>query len=146
MIIRIAGENDLSDVLALYSEIENDDKQTLTTEEAKTIFDKMRSYPDYHVYVAQIGDKIVGTFALAIMDNLAHMGRKSGLIEDVVVSQAFQRQGIGKEMMKFAIEMCKEKSCYKVSLSSNLKRQNAHKFYEDIGFMIHGYSFLMELE
>ena len=146
MIIRIATDEDLPGILELYSQPELDNKQVLDKNEAKTIFDKMKLYPDYHVYVAEIDGKIVGTFALAIMDNLAHMGSKSGLVEDVVVSQQLQGQGIGKQMMKFAVEICKEKSCYKVCLSSNLKRQNAHKFYESIGFKIHGYSFLMELE
>jgi GNAT superfamily N-acetyltransferase len=123
-----------------------DNNQVLDITEAKMIFDKMKLYPDYHVYVAEIDGIIVGTFALVILDNLAHMGSKSGLIEDVVVAQASHGQGIGKQMMRFAIETCKEKSCYKVCLSSNLKRLNAHKFYEEIGFKIHGYSFSMELE
>lgn len=146
MKIRIAEEKDLPKILELYSQPAMDDKQVLEINEARTIFNKMKSYPDYHIYVAEMDDKIVGTFALAIMDNLAHMGSKSGLIEDVVVSQSLQDQGIGKQMMKYAIGLCKEKSCYKVCLSSNLKRQNAHKFYENIGFKIHGYSFLMELD
>jgi len=106
----------------------------------------MKSYPDYQVYVAEIDGEIVGTYALAIMDNLAHKGSKSGLIEDVVVSQAYQRQGIGRKMMEYAIETCKGKSCYKVLLSSNLKRENAHSFYNSLGFKKHGYSFTMELE
>jgi GNAT superfamily N-acetyltransferase len=146
MIIRIAAENDLPGILELYAQPELDDEQILDINEAKAIFDKMKKYPDYHVYVAEIDGKIVGTFALAIMDNLAHMGSKSGLIEDVAVLESLQGQGIGKQMMNFAINICKEKSCYKVCLSSNLKRQNAHKFYESIGFKIHGYSFLMELQ
>lgn len=146
MIIRIASEKDLPEILELYSQPDMDNKQILGIEEAKIIFNKMTLYPDYHVYVADIDGKIVGTFALAIMDNLAHVGSKSGLVEDVVVSQSLQGQGIGKQMMKYAIELCKENSCYKVSLSSNLKRQNAHSFYESIGFKIHGYSFSMELE
>ena len=146
MLIRIAVDEDLSDILELYSQPDIDNKQVLDINEAKAIFNKMKLYPDYHVYVAEIDGKIVGTFALAIMDNLAHMGSKSGLIEHVVVSQPLQGQGIGKQMMKFAIEICKEKSCYKACLSSNLKRKDAHRFYENIGFKIHGYSFLMELE
>lgn len=48
-------------------------------------------------------------------------------------------------MMKYAIEYCKKYGCYKVSLSSNLKREKAHHFYESLGFRIHGYSFLLEL-
>ena len=146
MIIRIATNEDLPEVLNLYSHPEIDDGHVLELKEAKSIFEKMKSYPDYNIYVAEIDNQIVGTFALAIMDNLAHMGAKSGLIEDVVVSQSFERQGIGKKMMEFAIELCKEKSCYKVCLSSNLKRQNAHKFYDSIGFKVHGYSYLTELK
>ena len=144
MIIRIAEEKDLPEILALYLQIE-DDSQVLSIEEAKTIYNKMSSYPDYNIYVAENDGLIIGTFALAIMDNLAHMGGKSGLIEDVVVAQSFQGKGIGKQMMKHAIEICKEKSCYKACLSSNLKRHGAHKFYESIGFKIHGYSFKTEL-
>ena len=146
MIIRAADEKDLPEILALYAQPDMGNGHVLKIEEAKTIFNRMSQYPDYDVYVAEINNKIVGTFALAIMDNLAHMGSKSGLIEDVVVSLKCQGQGIGKHMMKYAIELCRKKSCYKVSLSSNIKRENSHKFYEGIGFKKHGYSFLMELE
>ena len=146
MLIRKALDNDLFNILELYSQPDIDNDQVLDLNNAKTIFDRMKLYPDYNIYVAEIDNKIVGTFALAIMDNLAHMGSKSGLIEDVVVLHSLQGKGIGKKMMQFAIETCKEKLCYKVCLSSNLKRENAHIFYERIGFKKHGYSFLMELE
>ncbi len=42
--------------------------------------------------------------------------------------------GIGKEIMIKAIEIAKTKNCYKVVLLSNIKRIEAHKFYESIGF------------
>ena len=146
MIIREATEEDLPGILELYSHPEIDNGIVLDLKDAKQIFEKMKSYPDYHIYVAETDNKMAGTFALAILDNIAHMGAKSGLIEDVVVSLDFQRQGIGKKMMEFAIELCREKSCYKVCLSGNLKRKNSHKFYENIGFKIHGYSFLTEVK
>ena len=146
LLIRTAGEKDLPDVLRLYAQSDMDNGQVLALPDAKIILNRMKSYPDYRVYVAEINGEIVGTYALAIMDNLAHMGSKSGLVEDVVVSQMHQRQGIGKQMMRYAIETCKEKSCYKVCLSSNLRRENAHEFYDSIGFKKHGYSYLMELE
>jgi GNAT superfamily N-acetyltransferase len=144
MIIRVAREEDLPEILKLYSQIDNE--QDLALDDAKAIFNRIRSYPDYHVYVALVDGLIIGTFALAIMDNLAHLGSKSGLIEDVVVSESFRGQRIGRQMMTYAIKICKEKQCYKVCLSSNLKRHNAHKFYENLGFRIHGYSFLMDLD
>jgi hypothetical protein len=39
----------------------------------------------------------------------------------------------------------KEKGCYKMTLSSNLKRESAHAFYDSLGFKKHGFSFLVEL-
>ena len=145
MNIRTATESDLPDILGLYSQPDMDNGKVLTLDGAKEIFSKMNTYPDYSVYVAELDGKVVGTYALAIMDNLAHMGSKAGLIEDVVVSQSHQRQGIGKKMMEHAVEVCKSKSCYKAVLSSNVKRNNAHEFYKNLGFKIHGYSFLVEL-
>ena len=141
--IREAVEADLPSILALYSEV--GDVQVLSTDQAHAIIERMKTYPDYHVYVATIEGAIVGTFALLIMDNLAHLGAPSGVVEDVVVSAERQGQGIGKQMMQFAMERCRERCCYKMALSSNLKRDAAHRFYDSLGFERHGYSFRMIL-
>ena len=36
--------------------------------------------------------------------------------------------------------------CYKVTLSSGLKRSGAHAFYESMGFRCHGFSYLLSLD
>jgi GNAT superfamily N-acetyltransferase len=142
--IRKAVENDLSSILLLYNpDIDNGD--TLDLPSAKNVFNRIMKYPNYNVYVAMIDQDIVGTFELLIMDNLAHHGAKSGLVEDIIVSSHLRDQGIGKQMMKFAMEECKKAGCYKLTLSSNRKRQFAHKFYEGLGFQKHGYSFQIDL-
>jgi GNAT superfamily N-acetyltransferase len=122
-----------------------DDGKVLPTKQAQGILARIRSYPEYRIYVAKTGDRIVGTFALLIMDNLAHMGAPSAVVEDVVVQPDRQGKGIGKQMMQFAIRRCKEIGCYKLSLSSNLKRDVAHRFYESLGFRRHGYSYFVKL-
>jgi GNAT superfamily N-acetyltransferase len=91
------------------------------------------------------GESVVGMFALLVMENLGHLGASSGVIEDVVVNTSWRRKGIGKQMLQFAIERCKEANCYKLTLSSNIKRKYAHSFYESLGFDIHGYSFKIEI-
>jgi len=53
-------------------------------------------------------------------------------------------QGIGTAMMQFAMEECRKAGCYKLSLSSNLQREAAHRFYEGLGFKKHGFSFVVE--
>jgi len=142
--IRAATDADLASILALYVEVE-DNGRVLSIEQARSILARMKSYPDYKVYVAMLGRSIVGTFALLIMDNLAHMGAPSGVVEDVVVRTDWRGKGVGKQMMRFAMDRCRERGCYKLALSSNLKREAAHRFYDGLGFQRHGYSFVVEL-
>ena len=144
-LIREADEADLPAVLRIYGQPGLDDGQVLGAEEARARFRVFRRYPNYRLYVVQVDEQIVGTFALLIMDNLAHRGAPSGLVEDVAVLPDRQGKGVGKAMMRFAIERCREAGCYKMALSSNLKREPAHAFYEALGFRKHGYSFVVEL-
>jgi len=138
---RAASKADLPDILRLHAQPEMDDGKVLSVTEAEQGLDRIARYPDYKLYVAIRDDHIVGTFALLIMDNLGHQGAPSGVIEDVVVDPQYQGQGIGKAMVQYALGVCGEKGCYKVALSSNLKRERAHAFYESLGFERHGYSF-----
>lgn len=138
---RPASQADLSAILRLYAQPALDDGNVLALPDAVRIFERILSYPDYRLYVALMEDQIVGTFAMLIMDNLAHLGAPSAVVEDVAVDPAYQGRGIGKQMMRYACELAGEKGCYKLVLSSNLVRERAHAFYESLGFERHGYSF-----
>ena len=144
--IRAADSGDLPGVLALYAQPGMDDGRILSIGEAERLFARFSRYPDYTLYVAEQAGRIVGSFALLIMDNLGHLGAPSAIVEDVVVEPALQGQGIGRAMMDFAVARAREKRCYKMVLSSNAKRERAHAFYERLGFERHGYSFRLMLE
>lgn len=146
MKIRRAMETDIPAILALYAQLEQDRESTVSLSEAVEIFRRMESYSNYHIYIAEQQGEALGAFSLAIMDNLAHFGAKSGLIEDVVVDEKHRGKGIGKKMMQYAMDLCKKGSCYKACLSSNIKRESAHDFYESLGFQKHGYSFQIKLD
>lgn len=140
---RKAVKADIPAILKLYSQPEIDKGATLSPAAAEKLFEKITGYPDYCHYVAETEKGIIGTFALLIMDNLGHMGAPSAIVEDVAVAPEHQGLGVGKRMMKYALDKSAEKNCYKLTLSSNLKRKSAHKFYESLGFERHGYSFLL---
>jgi GNAT superfamily N-acetyltransferase len=146
VVVRAATAADIPGVLALYAQPDLDDGKVLPVAEAVALFERFARYPDYTLYVAEQDDKVVGTFALLVMDNLGHLGSPSGIVEDVVVAPARQSGGIGRTMMQFAMERCREKDCYKLVLSSNAKRERAHAFYEQLGFERHGFSFRVNLE
>lgn len=143
--IRKAIEADLPAILTLYSQPDLDDGVTLPLSQAQAFFEDMHRYPNYSLYVAELGGAVVGTFALLIMDNLLHLGRPSGIVEAVAVNPECQGQGVGKAMMQFAMEQCRQDNCYKLALTTNLKRKNAHAFYKSLGFTKHGFSFVVDL-
>ena len=140
---REASASDIEALLGLYELLEFKPVQSLSLEAARVRFERYQEYPNYRIYVAELGEVIVGTFALIIVDSVAHAGKPFAVVEDVVVSQDCQGRGIGKRMMEFAMCRCKEFGCYKLTLSSHLKRQKAHSFYESLGFEKHGFSFFI---
>lgn len=142
---RVAARADLPAILRLYAQ-PGLDGEALPLADAERLFARIAQYPDYAIYVAEQGGEIVGTFALLVMPNLGHCGSPSAVIEDVAVDPARQGRGVGKAMMRYALRICAEKGCYKAALSSNLKRERAHAFYESLGFERHGYSFRIPLD
>ena len=139
--VREADAEDLRAVLGLYAQVGLDEGRTLPLDEAEAIFDHMRAYPNYRLYVAELGGRVVGTFTLIVMRNLIHQGATSGVVEGVGVDVSLRGQGIGRVMMEHARALCRAAGCYKLALSSNLTRERAHAFYDGLGFERHGYSF-----
>ena len=143
--IREIRDEDLERVLELYRESEIGAQESFSPEEALAHLAAFRRYPSYRVFVAEFKGEIAGTYELLIMDNLAKRGQRSAIVEDVAVTKQHRGRGIGRAMMRHAIELAKEAQCYKLTLSSNLNRDDAHAFYEALGFEKHGYSFRVEI-
>ncbi|MBN1413148.1 MAG: GNAT family N-acetyltransferase [Spirochaetales bacterium] len=142
VVIEPANIDDLPGILNLYG-IENFDKSNVRSG-AERIFNEMKNHPRYSVYVARVDEKIAGTFFLSIKDNQTSEGKAAGLVEDVVVSEEMRLKGIGRKMIQHAMKICSENNCYKMCLSSQLKKIRARKFYKRIGFRIHRANFTLE--
>lgn len=143
--IRPFSPKDLQAVLTLLAQPDMDDGRVLSEPEAQALIKQIEAAPHHQVYVAETDGSVVGTFALIVVQHLAHRGARSAIIEDVVVRTDRQGQGVGRMMMNYAAERARESRCYKLMLSSGGKRKHAHAFYEGLGFERHGHSFLLEL-
>lgn len=143
--IREASAADIPAMLQLYAQPGYDDGENLPLAEAQNLFQKAATYPFYKFFVAVDGCRVVGTYAILVMDNIGHCGTPSALVESVVVDPAVQGRGIGLSMMDHAMTIAQEKGCYKLALSSSVKRDRAHAFYEKLGYRRYGYSFGVDL-
>jgi GNAT superfamily N-acetyltransferase len=139
--VRDATDADLPGILRVLAESGIDGGKSFDTAEAREHLARIRQWPNFRLLRAAIEGEVVGTYSLVIMDKLGKRGTPAGVVEDVAVLPGRQGQGIGRAMMDHAIAECRKAGCYKLALSSNVKRGEAHRFYESLGFERHGYSY-----
>lgn len=141
--IRLATEADLPEIQRLYAETGLDGGHPLPLAAARDILARMGRYPSYRLWVIERNGEVVGTYALVLMDNIAHSGRPLAVVEQVGVDKRMQGQGIGTHMMHHAMDLARAAGCYKLMLSSHVARPDAHAFYDKLGFERHGYGFIV---
>lgn len=89
--------------------------------------------------------ELLGCLTLYVLPLLAHRQAPEALVEDVAVHPKAQGLGLGRLLMEEAMAVAQQRGCYKLALSSNAKRVDAHAFYEHLGFRRHGFSFHVPL-
>ena len=140
--IREAEHTDIPAVVGLLAEMDGEAPMPLSR--AERILREMARYPDYRCYLAFDGSHPIATFSLLIFDALVHGGAREALLDGVVVTVPRRGQGIGKLMIAESMRIAAAAGCYKLALSSNVKRAAAHRFYEALGFCQHGISFAID--
>lgn len=77
---------------------------------------------------------IVGTMQISITPGLSHKGASRATIEGVRVAADMRGGGIGRQMILWAIDYARDHDCSMVELTTNKTRDDAHRFYERLGF------------
>ncbi len=137
--------HDLPIILELYTHFETDKTKKMTLPKAETMYEKMKQYPNYTIYVVEFNNQVIASFTLLIVDNIVHKGTPSAIIDSVIVDPLYQKKGIGKWMMQKAMDLSVKNGCYKLALSSNFK-WGVHEFYKSLGFKQHGLSLHVEVQ
>lgn len=97
-------------------------------------FEAISADPNQRLVVAELDGERVGTLQLSFIPGLARLGMWRGLLESVHVVAERRSQGLGGQMVRWALEECRERGCGMVQLTSNKLRLDAHRFYERLGF------------
>lgn len=84
--------------------------------------------------VAEQDGRVAGTLQLTFIPQLTFQGGERAQIEGVRVDRSVRRQGLGGQMIEWAVEQARERGCHLVQLTTNSQRANAVQFYESLGF------------
>ncbi|GAA2187822.1 GNAT family N-acetyltransferase [Micromonospora lupini] len=85
--------------------------------------------------VAEQGGELVGCLQITYIPGLGRHGAERSLIEAVRIRSDRRGQGLGRELMTWAIERARERGCALVQLTTDKTRADAHRFYLGLGFV-----------
>ncbi|WP_211370307.1 GNAT family N-acetyltransferase [Nonomuraea turkmeniaca] len=97
-------------------------------------FERIDANPYDELIVAERDGKVVGTMQLTYLAGLSRLGAERCLIEAVRVAASTRGQGLGREMIQWAIDRARARGCAMVQLTSDKSRKDAHRFYDSLGF------------
>ena len=99
-----------------------------------TAYERLRRDPNQHLVVAVRDGGVVGTLQLTIIPGLSRRGSTRSIIEAVRVHSSERGQGLGGQLVGWAVDESRRQGCSLVQLTSDLSRPDAHRFYERLGF------------
>ncbi|GGO16452.1 N-acetyltransferase [Microbispora rosea subsp. aerata] len=97
-------------------------------------FEAVDTDPRNELIVVELDGEVVGTMQITYIPGLSRRGGERAQIEAVRVAAPLRNRGIGREMMRWAIERARERGCALVQLTSDKARTEAHRFYGSLGF------------
>lgn len=85
------------------------------------------------VLVAELDGRAIGCLSTSTMTVL-HRPAPVGRISMMVIAEDLRGQGIGAKLVAAAERTLRDKGCQLVEVTSNLRRTDAHRFWERIGY------------
>ncbi len=99
-----------------------------------TAFEQIERDSNHELIVAELNGDVIGTLQLMFLPSLSFQGGLRAQVESVRVDKLYQGQGIGGDMMQWAIERAQARGAHVVQLTTHQSRADAHRFYERLGF------------
>ena len=97
-------------------------------------FEQIHNDPNHELIVAERNGEVIGTLHLMYLPSISYQGGLRAQIESVRVDKRFQSQGVGSEMMKWTLDRAKQRGAHLAQLTTHRTREDAHRFYERLGF------------
>ncbi|WP_310070975.1 GNAT family N-acetyltransferase [Phyllobacterium sp. 1468] len=100
----------------------------------ESAFAAIEASPNDLLFVGVLRDEVVATAQVTFITSLTGRGTKRMAIEAVQTRANMRGKGIGAKLIQHCLDVARDRDIALVQLTSNAKRQDAHRFYERLGF------------
>jgi GNAT superfamily N-acetyltransferase len=134
MLIRKATWEDAPAIVAMALAFRDHlERTTPTSDQFGTSIDTLLGCPDAHFYVATLNGLPVGYVLQRFRYSMWACGIEA-TIEDLFVDPSARKNGIGKALIEFALEVATDQGCSSVCLDTNEFNVASTRIYTQLGF------------
>lgn len=98
-------------------------------------FEAIDADPNQLLAVVTEDERVVGTLQITFIPGLSRKGAMRGQIEAVRIAADRRGAGLGRRAFDWAIDTCRARGCCLVQLTTDRGRPEAHRFYDQLGFV-----------
>lgn len=136
--IRQAVSADVAAIVAMLADdalgARREDASLPLRDEYRSAFAAINADPNQLLAVVEQDDGIIGCMQISFIPGLSRMGMWRGQIESVRIASHVRGDGIGRQMIEWAIEKCRDRGCGLVQLTTDKSRTDALRFYRSLSF------------
>ena len=133
MVIREIKENELCDLLALYTHL-HELGVPENSEHLQNTWAAICNDENHHIIVCEVDGKLVSSCVCVIIPNLTRNIRPYAFIENVVTHTDYRGKGYANACLNYAKELAVKADCYKIMLLTGSKSDSTLNFYKRAGY------------
>ena len=135
---RTARRDDLAAIIAMLADDDiartRSGHTTTVTDEIITAFEEIVRDPNNDLVVGEHTGEIVASLQLTFISGLSRGGMRRAQVESVRVRSDLRGHRIGERLMAAPIDRARQRGCAIMELTTDLRRSDAHRFYQRLGF------------
>lgn len=131
--VKKVEKDDLSKLLELYTHLNVNPYPTID-KRIENIWERLLEEKNHYILGGYVGEKLVSTCVITIIENLTHQQTPYALIENVVTNPDYRNKGYGSLILDAAKNIAIENNCHKIILVTGSKKESTLNFYKNAGY------------
>ena len=129
-------ESDLPELAVLYQQLIPNE---ISVDKMKAVLNRHKDNPYHIVLSAKIEGQLVGSLLAVLCEMLFGQCKSFMVVEDVVVDEAYRRNGVGAALMQHIEDYARKNNCSYIMLITDTDRVGSQQFYKSLGYVTDEY-------